>query len=231
MYQTEHPAMGGQLTNFMYKVYGWMSFALVLTAGTAYYVASTPEVFAFFFNNRGLIFGMFILQLALVIGLSAFLHKMNWATAFVAFLAYAASVGVTLSIIFQIYTTASIYSTFLVTAGMFGGMCLYGYFTGADLTAAGSISIMMLWGLILGGVVNMFLQSPGMQWVLSIIGVVVFTLLTAYDTQKLKRIGQQMIADQEMLDKVAILGALTLYLDFINLFMYLLRFMGKRREN
>jgi len=110
-------------------------------------------------------------------------------------------------------------------------MCLYGYFTGADLTGVGSISIMMLFGLIIGTVVNMFLRSSGFEFMLSAAGVVIFTLLTAYDAQKIKRMGQRMMADQEMMDKVAVLGALTLYLDFVNLFLYLLRFMGKRRRD
>ncbi len=230
MYYTDHPVQETAY-NFMYRVYGWMAVALSLTAVTAYWVASQPAFYTTLVRQPGLMFALILGQLALVIGLSIFLPKMNLVTATIMFLVYAVMVGITLSSIFFVYTAASIYSTFLVTSGMFGGMCLYGYFTRADLTGIGSMSIMLLWGLILGMLVNMFLRSPGFDFALSAVGVVVFTLLTAYDAQKIKRLGQQLIADKETIGKVAILGALTLYLDFINLFLFLLRFMGQRREN
>jgi len=175
--------------------------------------------------------GMIFLQLTLVIILAAFIMKLNPVTAVVLFIIYAISVGVTFSVLFSAYTESSIYATFLVTAGMFGVTCLYGYFTGADLTSLGSFGFMALIGLILGGFVNLFLRSPGFDFILSAAGVLVFTLLTAYDTQKIKMLGQRLMASPKTRDRIAILGALTLYLDFINLFLYMLRFMGRRRED
>jgi len=135
-----------------------------------------------------------------------------------------------LSLIFLIYTEASIYITFIVTASMFGVMALYGYFTRSDLTTIGNISIMALFGLIVGFVVSIFLDSSWFDYVLSIIGVIVFTLLTAYNVQKIKRLAQQLMADRETMNKIAVLGAFALYLDFINLFLYMIRFMGKQKE-
>ena len=223
-------SMSERLSSFMYGVYAWMTCALVLTACTAYYIALVPQVFAIIYGNGFTMFGLFLAQIGLVIGLSRFLHRMTLTTALMMFLCYATLVGATLSIVFHVYTTASIFSAFLTTAGMFGGMSVYGYMTRSDLTAMGNIAIMMVWGLILGFVVNMFLRSPGIDFMLSGAGVIIFTLLTAYDTQKIKQLGQQMLTDQEMMEKVMILGALTLYLDFINLFLYLLRFMGRRRN-
>jgi len=155
---------------------------------------------------------------------------MTFTTAVMMFLLYAMLVGVTLSVVFYVFTIASVFSAFLTAAGMFGGMSVYGYMTRSDLTAVGSIALMMLWGLLLGLVINLFLHSPAIDFMLSGAGVIIFTLLTAYDTQKIKRLGQQMLVDQQMMEKVTILGALTLYLDFINLFLYMLRLMGKRRN-
>ncbi len=229
MEYVEYPTQE-RLTNFMYRVYGWMATALLLTASTAYYVSTVPAWQQTLYTQPGLVIALFIAQLALVIVLSLFLFKMNLATAVMMFMTYALLLGITLSSIFLVYTEASIYTTFLVTAGMFGTMALYGYVTESDLTTIGNISLMALFGLILGLLINMFLRSPGFDFMLSAIGVIVFTLLTAYDTQKIKRMAQQLMADRETMGKIAILGALTLYLDFINLFLYLLRFMGRRRE-
>ena len=128
------------------------------------------------------------------------------------------------------YTAGSIYVTFAVTAGTFGVMCVYGYFTKSDLTSIGNLSLMALIGMIIGGLVNLFLQSAAFDYALALIGVAVFTLLTAYDMQKIKQLGQTMVAERETMNKVAILGALTLYLDFLNLFLSLLRIMGNRRD-
>jgi len=217
--------------DFMYKVYGWMSFALALTAGIAFYISKNPALYAPFEKNYLLLIGLFIFQLILVIVISAAIMRISFPVALGAFLIYAASVGITLSFIFKIYTEASIYTTFLVTAGMFGITCLYGYFTKADLTSVGSFAFMGLIGLILGGIVNIFLKSSGFDFFLSVVGVLVFTLLTAYDAQKIKQIANRFMASEETRKKIAILGALTLYLDFINLFLYLLRFFGQKREN
>jgi len=216
---------------FMYGVYGWMAFALSITAGISYYIFKTQTLFKYLKTNPGLMVGLIVLQFALVIALAFFLMRMTLFMAITFFVVYAASIGVTMSSIFSVYTESSIAATFLVTAGMFGAMCLYGYFTKADLTAMGSFAIMGLFGLIIGLLVNLFLRSAGFDYLLSAFGVIIFTLLTAYDTQKIKRIGARLGVDSETRGKVAILGALTLYLDFLNLFLYLLRFMGQRREN
>jgi len=218
-----------RMSSFISAVYGFMAVALAITAAVAYYVSITPAIYTAFFGNPLLLFLVFIGQLALVIGLAIALPRLNFGMALAMFFLYATSVGLTLSAIFLVYELGSIYQTFVVTAGMFGIMCIYGYFTKSDLTAIGNIAIMALIGLILSMLVNMFLRSEQFDYIISAIGVLVFTVLTAYDTQKIKRLGQQLL-DQEMLNKVAILGALTLYLDFINLFLYLLRFMGRKRE-
>ena len=230
MFKAEYPHVQ-RVANLMYGVYGWMSCALTITAGIAYYVAATPKIFMFIHQNPGVLIMLFLAQIGLVIGLSIFLTRMAFVTALAMFLLYAASLGLTLSSIFYIYTESSIVSTFVTSAGMFGVMSLYGYLTRSDLTSIGNMSVMMLFGLIIGLVVNMFLRNPMVDLVLSGIGVIVFVLLTAYDTQKIKRLGQQMVASKETMAKIAILGALTLYLDFINLFLFLLRFMGKRRDD
>jgi FtsH-binding integral membrane protein len=219
-----------KVSSFMAGVYGWMSCALALTAGAAYYVASTPSIFMYLYTHSAIIFGLFIFQIALVVALSGFIHRMSFVTALALFLLYAASLGVTLSSIFFIYTQGSILSTFLTTALTFGAMSLYGYFTKADLTSIGTMSLMILIGLVIGMFVNMFLKSEQFNYILSGIGVVIFTLLTAYDTQKIKEIGRHMLADRETAGKVTLIGALTLYLDFVNLFLFLLRFMGQRRD-
>lgn len=219
-----------KVSSFMAGVYGWMSCALALTAGTAYYIATTPSVFMYIYTHSAVILGLMVLQIGLVITISAFLNRMSFATALALFLIYAATLGITLSSIFFVYTEGSIFSTFLTTACTFGAMSLYGYMTKADLTSVGSMSMMVLIGLVIGMVVNMFLQSERFDYVLSGIGVVIFTLLTAYDTQKIKQMARPMLADQEMIGKVTVIGALTLYLDFVNLFLFLLRFMGQRRD-
>jgi FtsH-binding integral membrane protein len=217
--------------NFIYKVYGWMSFALAVTALVAFYISKNPSLYAPFKSNSWLLIGLFIFQLALVILISAAIMKISYFVALSAFVLYAISVGFTLSFVFQIYTEASIYATFLVAAGMFGITCLYGYFTKSNLSTMGSFAFMGLIGLILGGVVNIFLKSSKFDFVLSIIGVFIFVLLTAYDTQKIKQIASKLMVSEETRKKIAILGALTLYLDFINLFLYLLRFFGQKRED
>jgi len=220
-------SMSERLSSFMYGVYAWMTCALALTACTAYFLSLFPQAIAII---SSLIWPLVLVKIGLVAGLLYFLDRMTLTTALLMFLLYSVLVGVTFSGIFYFYTMASIFSTFLTVAGMFGGMSVYGYMTRSDLTAIGNIAIMMLWGLFLGIVVNIFLRSPGVEYMISGAGVIIFTLLIAYDTQKIKQLGQHMLTDQEMMEKVTILGALTLYLDFINLFLFLLRFMGRRRN-
>jgi len=227
----EEYTMQGQLSQFMYKVYGWMSAALLITASVAYYVSNTPALLAALFKHSGLLIGIFIFQLALVFGLSLFLQKMSYTVASIMFMVYAASLGLTVSSIFLVYDITSIGVTFLVTAGMFGAMCLYGYTTKSDLTAMRTIAMMALFGIIIAMLVNMYFQSEMIDYIVSGIGVIVFTALTAVDTQKIKQLGYQMLSVGEGLEKVSIIGALTLYLDFINLFLFLLRFLGNRRES
>lgn len=219
-----------RISSFMAGVYGWMSCALAITAGVAYYVASVPAICTYLYSNQGIMLGLMFAELAFVFTIVFFINRISFITALILFLLYAASLGVTLSSIFCVYTDASIISTFLTTAGMFSVMSLYGYVTKADLTSVGNMSLMALMGLIIGMFINMFLKSEQLDYIMSGIGVVVFVLLTASDTQKIKQIGRSMLVDREMIGKVTLIGALTLYLDFINLFLFLLRFMGNRRQ-
>jgi len=225
-----HSDGGSILVSFMYKVYGWMSVGLAVTAGVAYYLFRTQSFALYLRAHPGTMIWVFLLQIALIIILGMYLFRMSFTSAILLFVVFAASLGVSLSSIFFVYTMASIFSTFLVASGMFGVMCLYGYFTKTDLTRVGNLAMMGLFGLILALFANFFLRSAMFDYVLSGIGVVVFVLLTAYETQKLKQIGQRLITDEQGRKKMAIYGALTLYLDFINLFLFLLRFMGNRRE-
>lgn len=219
-----------RISSFIAGVYGWMSCALTITAGAAYYVATQPQIFATIMQPWVLC-GLCFVQIGLVIALSFFLNRLTFIAALVLFLLYSFSLGLTLSSIFYVYTEGSILTTFLVTAGMFGVMSVYGYVTRSDLTTVGSLSFMVLCGLVIGMLVNLFVQSSSFDYVLSGVGVIIFVLLTAYDTQKIKQFAQASLANDEAMAKVTIIGALMLYLDFINLFLFLLRFLGKRREN
>jgi uncharacterized protein len=229
MFESEYAGQE-RVVDFMYAVYGLMSGALALTGVTAYYISTIPHITTTLFASPLLVTFIIIAQLVLVIGLSAMIQRLTFAMALTMFLVYSISVGVTTSIVFLVYTLGSIVQAFGVAAGMFGVMCIYGYLTRADLTKVGNVAMMGLWGIIIAFLVNLFLQNPMIDLVFSAIGVVVFTALTAYDTQKIKQMGQYMMGDREMMGKVAVRGALTLYLDFINLFLFLLRFMGRRRD-
>lgn len=221
-------AMQERVNAYMRAVFGFMGVALLVTAGIAYYLSLNNELMMTILKYQ---VPIFIGQIALVLGLSFGLSRISFPTALALFFAYAASLGITLSIIFLVYTQASIVQTFLVAAGMFGGIAVYGYVTKTDLTKVGSIAIMMLWGMILASVINMFFKSEATSMLLAYVGVIVFSLLTAYDMQKIKQIGEGMIADEETMGKMAVMGALSLYLDFINLFLSLLRVMGSRRND
>lgn len=220
-----------RVSSFMAGVYGWMGCALAITAGTSYYVASVPAIFNYIYTHSFVLIGLFIVQIGLVLAISSMINRMTFMTALVLFLLYSATLGVTLSSIFFVYDIGSILSTFLTTALMFGAMSAYGYFTKADLTSMGNMSIMVLFGLVIAMVVNMFLKSEQFDYIISGAGVVVFVLLTAYDTQKIKQFARPLLVEHEMVGKVTLLGALMLYLDFINLFLFLLRFMGNRRDS
>lgn len=219
-----------RLVNFMYGVYGLMSGALALSAVTAYVISTVPHIGVTLFGSPLLMTLIFIGQIALVFTLGMMIQRLTFPMALTMFFVYAISLGITLSVLFLVNTKASIVQTFGVTAGMFGVMTIYGYITGADLTRMGNVLSMALWGVIIALLVNLFLRNPMVDMVISMAGVVLFTLLTAYDTQKIKQMGEQLLGDQEIMAKVAVLGALTLYLDFVNLFLFLLRFMGRKRD-
>ncbi len=218
------------LQTYMAQVYGWMTCGLLLTAFVAWYAAATPAVLMFVFSSQLTFFGLIIAQLALVFVLSGMVHKLSGAMATTLFMLYSALTGLTLSSIFVAYTYSSIASTFIVTGGMFGAMSLYGYTTKRDLSKFGSMLFMALIGIVLASVVNIWLKSTALMWAVTYIGVVVFVGLTAWDTQKLKSIGSQIdTRDSTNLRRYSIMGALTLYLDFINLFLMMLRILGNRR--
>lgn len=216
--------------SFMTKVYGWMSLALFVTASVAMFVASTPSLVYALASNKILFYGLIIGELLLVGYLAIAVMRMSATMATAVFLGYAVLNGVTLSLIFLVYTAGSIASTFLVTAGTFAIMSAYGYYTKRDLTTLGNLLFMALIGLVLASVVNIFWQNSTLMWITTYAGVLIFVGLTAYDTQKIKEMN---IIGNEGTDedrKEAIRGALTLYLDFINLFLYLLRILGGRRD-
>ncbi|KAF0861035.1 membrane protein [Mixta calida B021323] len=221
---------GTGLQTYMAQVYGWMTCGLLLTAFISWYAANTPAVMELVFANRVTFIGLIIAQLAVVFVLSGLVHKLSGAVATGLFMLYSALTGLTLASIFLAYTYASIASTFFITAGMFGVMSFWGYTTKRDLSKMGSILFMALIGLLLASLVNFWLKSPALMWAITYIGVLVFVGLTAWDTQKLKAIGEQIdVRDKENLRRYSIMGALTLYLDFINLFLMLLRIFGNRR--
>ena len=212
------------------NVYIWMAAGLALTGIVAFGVASNPRLIKMFFSSQAMFFGIIIAQLVLVFVLSARVMRMSVGMATICFAAYAALTGITISLVFIIYTASSVASTFFITAGTFAGMSLYALTTKRDLSGIGSYLMMALIGLIIASLVNLFLKSEGFYWLISFAGVAIFVGLTAYDTQKIKRMSQEFGAgDEAVFIRLSILGALTLYLDFINLFLYLLRFFGRRR--
>jgi len=228
-YEADFTAARAEQSTFVAKVYGWMSAGLMLTAVVALATANSPTMIRAIFGNRALFFGLIIGELLLVIVLSAAINRMSAGLATVMFLAYAAVNGLTLSMIFLIYTKASLTSTFFVTGGTFGALSLYGYYTKRDLTSIGNLCMMALFGLIIASVVNLFWANSTLYWIVTYAGVLIFVGLTAYDTQKIKRIAASVGTDGQVVRKAAILGALRLYLDFINLFLLLLRLLGRRR--
>jgi len=207
------------------QVYAWMGGGLLLTALMAMATISSPALFNAIVGNRIVFYALIIGEIGLVIGISRAINKISAALASSLFLLYAALNGVTMSVIFAVYTAESITSTFVITAATFGAMSAFGYFTKRDLTRWGSFLFMGLIGVVIASLVNIFVGSSAVSWIISVIGVIVFTGLTAYDTWKIKA----MAAAGAEGRKPAILGALTLYLDFINLFLMLLRLLGNRR--
>ncbi|MGD9919320.1 MAG: Bax inhibitor-1 family protein [Paenirhodobacter sp.] len=217
------------LRTHMNKVYGLMSVAMLITGAVAFGVGSNPQLVAAIFGS-GLKWIVMLAPLAVVFAFGAMINKMSTSTAQMVFLAYSALMGLSISFIFAAYTGISIAQTFLVTAIAFAGLSLYGYTTKKNLSAMGSFLMMGLIGLIVASLVNIFLASSALQFAISVVGVLIFAGLTAYDTQNIKNTYLQLAnSDQDFLGKAAIIGALQLYLDFLNLFMFLLQFMGDRR--
>lgn len=214
---------------FMTRVYTWMAFALTITGAIAYIVAGTPSLVYAIVSNQLLFFGLIIAEIVLVGYLATAVAKMSAQRATALFIGYAVLNGLTLSVIFLAYTLGSIASTFFVTAGTFGIMSAYGYFTKKDLTSMGNLLMMALIGLIIASVVNIFLKSEMLYWIATYAGILIFVGLTAYDTQKIKNMNIIGNEGTEEDRKEAVMGALILYLDFINLFLMLLRLFGRRK--
>ena len=217
-------------SSLMQKVYIWMTLALIITGVTAYGVASSPSILSLLYGNQIVFWGLIIAEFALVFMITGMLNRISLTTATLMFVAYSVVNGAVLSSIFLIYTMNSIGQVFFITAATFGVMAFIGYTTKTDLTSMGKILFMALIGIIIATVVNIFVGSTGLQTVVSYLGVLIFVGLTAYDSQKIKRMLYDYEGNDEGGQKLALVGALTLYLDFINLFIYLLRILGSRRD-
>lgn len=228
-YNMNYPRTADQLaiarSALIRQVYAWMGGGLLVTALLAMITVSSPAILNAVFGNRLVFYGLILGELGLVIAISGAINRLSAAMASLLFVLYAALNGITMSVIFAVYTAESVASTFVITAATFGAMSAYGYLTRRDLTGWGSFLFMGLIGVVIASLVNIFTRSSAASWVISAVGVIVFTGLTAYDTQKIKA----MAATGAEGRKPAILGALTLYLDFINLFLMLLRLLGNRR--
>nr|WP_267915135.1 Bax inhibitor-1/YccA family protein [Borreliella garinii] len=216
---------------FLAKVFGLMSIGLLISAIFAYATSENQAIKTIIFSNPMSFMAIILMQFGLVYAISGALNKISSNTATALFLLYSALTGVTLSSIFMIYTQGSIVFTFGITAGTFLGMSVYGYTTTTDLTKMGSYLIMGLWGIIIASLVNMFFRSSGLNFLISILGVIIFTGLTAYDVQNIAKMDRMLQDDTEIKNRMAVVASLKLYLDFINLFLYLLRFLGQRRND
>ena len=221
--------LGKVETNILLRsVYEWMMIGLLISGLSAFMVIHSQTMLHLLFGNPYMIWVLALLEFGLVIAISAGINKMDISTARVLFILFSIVDGMTLASILLIFTQASIVTTFFIAAATFGIMSLYGYFTDSDLSSLGNILFVALIGLVIAMVVNFFLKSPAVEWWISMIGVIIFVGLTAYDTQKIKQLGEQMAGDNpSALNRVAIVGALALYLDFINLFIMLLEFFGQ----
>jgi uncharacterized protein len=216
-----------RVSDALWVAYRWMSLGLATTGVVALGVAHSPTALDVLVGNRILFYALLFGQLGLVLALSSVALRLSTPAAALMFFAYAALTGVTFSTLFLVYTASSIATTFLVTAGAFGGLSFFGAVTGRDLSAIGRFGYFALFGIILASIANMFLRSTGLEWFLTYAGVLLFAGLTAYDTQRLKTL----LANADTRANLPILGALTLYLDFINMFLFLLRLMGNRRRD
>ena len=218
------------VATLMRNVYIWMTLALVITGLTAMVTAKSEALMTFIFTNNWALIALMILQLGLVFYFSARINRMSFSTATAVFILYSAITGLTFSSIFVVFSMSSIATTFFITAGMFAAMALVGSFTKKDLSGMGKFALMALIGLIIAGIVNMFLRNAMMDFIVSGIGVLVFAGLTAYDSQKIRQMLQMQSEINESTQKLALFGSLSLYLDFINIFLYLLRFFGSSRD-
>lgn len=228
-FETPSVAVGAdRVTAFLRKVYGWMFVGLGITAVVAFAVAGSPALVQAIFGNWILFAGLVVAQIGLVIVLSARVDKLAPRTAATLFLVYSALTGATLSSVLLAFTGTSIATTFVVTAGMFGALALYGTTTKRSLAGVGQFFFMGLIGLVLASIVGIFWRAPALQFVISVVGVIVFTGLTAWDAQRLKAMAA--VTPDQQVGSRSVVGALALYLDFINLFLFLLRFLGGRRD-
>ena len=223
-------AMSTAFPALMRKVFVWMTLALAITGLTAYGVATSPAILSLIFSSKVTFFGLIIAEFALVFAISGAINRLSLSTATMLFILYSVINGATLSSIFFAFSVATIGKVFFITAGTFGAMALVGYTTKTDLTSMGKLLFMALLGIIIASVVNMFVASSSLDLILSYVGVLVFVGLTAYDTQKIKQMCQAAPDAGESAQKLALIGALSLYLDFINLFLYLLRIFGNNRD-
>ena len=220
---------------FMASVFSWMGIALAISAVTAYVFGTDASYMSYLKNEQsgglsGLGYAVMFAPLGFVLLMSLGFNKLSGTALSALFLVYSIIMGMSLSFIFKMYTNSSIYNVFFASAAMFGIMGLVGYTTKTDLTKMGNLLFMALIGIVVAGLVNFFLKSSGLSYIISFIAVIVFTGLTAYDVQKLKNIGSSVEYGSEAATKMSVLGALTLYLDFINLFLALLRLFGNRRN-
>lgn len=242
--ENSHMPISLTIAHFMHKVYAWMMLGLMVTAAAAVATVSTPALFSFIFGNKIVFYGMLFGQLGLVVALSAMIKRLSPWAARLMFLTYATTLGMILSSLFLVFQMHSILVVFATTCAMFGVMAVYGYTTKADLTNFGSILMMGLIGMIIASLINMFVGSDQMSYIISFIGVIIFTGLIAFDMQRIKQIAMQLeaqphygISSTDMSQvratesNIALLCALTLYMDFVNLFLHLLELMGQRRRN
>ena len=225
---TTQAASAERVTAFLRKVYGWMFLGLGITAFVAYSVASSPGLLRVLIGNQLVFFGLFAVELGLVWYLSARVEKIAPANAAALFVVYSGLNGVTLSAILLVYTQTSIATTFVITAAMFGALAIYGTITTRSLAGVGQFAMMGLIGLILASLLSFFWHSSALEFLISVVGVIVFTLLTAWDAQRLRQMA--LALPDGRVGSYAVVGALSLYLDFINLFLMLLRLLGGRRE-
>ncbi len=228
-YAASPPAVvSTDVQGFLAKVFGWMFIGLLITGLVAAAIGSSETLLTDITESPWIMIGIFVVQIGLVITISAAINRLSPALALALFFLYAASVGVLFALVFELYTTQSIFTTFLITAAMFGAVGLWGYVTKRDLSTMGTVLLMALVGLILATIVNIFVANEALYWITTYAGVAIFAGLTAYDMQKIKGYAHAGL-DDDAEQRASILGALALYLDFINLFLFLLRIFGRSR--